>query len=91
MTLTKGVAWDFGRADEFYWCTIVGMSEHLRALPILPVHDIVEAVAFWSRLPSLNVDEYEDGGHAFVLHGEFEVVRLALFPDLDVTGNHAGC
>ena len=70
---------------------MVGMSEHPRAIPILPVHDIGKAVTFWSRLPSLTVDEYEDGGYAFVLHGEAEVAHLALFPDLDVTGNHAGC
>ena len=70
---------------------MVVMSEHLRALPILPVHDIGEAAAFWSRLPSLNVDEDEDGGYAFVLSGGSEVIHLALFPDLDVTGNHAGC
>lgn len=70
---------------------MVGMSEHLRAIPILSANAIGEAVIFWSRLPSLTVDEYGDGGYAFVLHGEAEVFHLALFPDLDVTGNHAGC
>ena len=26
-----------------------------------------------------------------MLHGRTEVVHLALFPDLDVSGNHSGC
>lgn len=67
------------------------MSEHLHAIPILPVHDLGEAVAFWSLLPTLSVQEYEGGGYAFVLRGEDEVLHLALFPDLQVSANRAGC
>lgn len=67
------------------------MSKHPNAIPILPVHDMETAVAFWSRLPSLTVDQYEGSGYAFVLHGGAEVAHLALFSDLDVTRNRAGC
>lgn len=67
------------------------MSKHLNAIPILPVHDLGEAVAFWSLLKGLSVREYDDGEHAFVLSGEDEVLPLALFPDLQISANRAGC
>lgn len=35
-------------------------------MPILPVHDIDAAVAFWSLVPSISVDQYEEGGYAYV-------------------------
>ena len=31
------------------------------------------------------------GGYAFVLFGEDEVLHLAVFPDLQVSANRAGC
>ena len=67
------------------------VSNRLYAIPILPVHDLGEAVAFWSRLPPQTVKEYGDGGYAFLLQGEAEVLHLALFPDLQVSANRSGC
>ncbi|MHC1559883.1 VOC family protein [Actinomycetospora sp. C-140] len=67
------------------------MGHHLVAIPILPVREMADAVAFWSRVPHLTVDEYAGGGYAFVRHDGAEVVHLGLVSDLDVAGNAAGC
>lgn len=68
-----------------------GMSEHLVAVPILPVRDMAEAVEFWSRLPHLEVEEYGGGGYAFVRHLDAEVIHLDHRPELNRLDNMAGC
>jgi catechol 2,3-dioxygenase-like lactoylglutathione lyase family enzyme len=67
-----------------------GVADHLGAIPILPVRDMAEAVAFWSRIPQLAVEPY-DAGYAFVLHAGHELVHLGGAPDLDVGAKRSGC
>ena len=67
------------------------MLDHVAAVPILPARDIAEAVAFWSRVPHLTVEEYRAGGYAFVRHRGAEVIHLCHVPDLDPSTNPSGC
>ena len=67
------------------------MTDHLVAIPILPVRDMAEALKFWSRLPHLTVEEYEGGGYAFVCHLGAEVIHLDHRPEMDASANVAGC
>ena len=67
------------------------MTRRLVAIPILPVRDMAEALAFWSRLPHLTVEQYEGGGYAFVRHLGAEVIHLDHRPGLDTSANMAGC
>lgn len=64
------------------------MHQHLVAIPILPVGDMAEAVAFWSRLPHLTVDTYDEG-YAFVKHLGVEVIHLGRVNEMDVDANAA--
>ena len=67
------------------------MTGHLVAVPILPVRDMAEAVEFWSRLPHVEVEEYDGGSYAFVRHLDAEVIHLDHRPELDPSDNMAGC
>jgi catechol 2,3-dioxygenase-like lactoylglutathione lyase family enzyme len=59
------------------------------AIPILPVRDLDEALAFWSR-SGLTVERYDDG-YAFVLADGAELVHLALHPSVDPAMNPSAC
>jgi catechol 2,3-dioxygenase-like lactoylglutathione lyase family enzyme len=59
------------------------------AIPILPVRDLPEAAAFWSRA-GLEVEEY-DAGYAFVRADGDEIVHLAVHPSVDPDTNLAAC
>ena len=67
------------------------MTEQIASVAILPVRDMDEAVAFWSSVPYLTVEEYPGGGYAFVRYGDADVVHLGHFPDVDLATNRAGC
>ncbi len=59
------------------------------AIPILPVRELGEAMAFWSRA-GLAVERYDDG-YAFVLDDGCEMVHLALHPSVDPAANPSAC
>jgi catechol 2,3-dioxygenase-like lactoylglutathione lyase family enzyme len=59
------------------------------AVPILPVRDLDEAGAFWTRA-GVVVQRYDDG-YAFVLAGGEELVHLAVHPGMDPDANLAAC
>jgi uncharacterized glyoxalase superfamily protein PhnB len=59
------------------------------AIPILPVRELGEATAFWSRA-GLTVERYDDG-YAFVLADGCEIVHLALHPSVDPETNASAC
>jgi catechol 2,3-dioxygenase-like lactoylglutathione lyase family enzyme len=59
------------------------------AIPILPVRDLHEAGAFWSRA-GLELREY-DAGYAFVLADGDEIVHLAVEPAVDPATNLSAC
>jgi catechol 2,3-dioxygenase-like lactoylglutathione lyase family enzyme len=59
------------------------------AIPILPVRDLDEAVAFWSRA-GLDVRQY-DAAYAFVLADGDEIVHLAVHPSVDPAANLSAC
>lgn len=61
------------------------------AISILPVRDMAEAVAFWSAVPRVTVEEYAGGGYAFVRYDGGDLVHLGLYPDVDAASNRAGC
>ena len=58
-------------------------------IPILPVRDLEEARAFWSR-SGLHVEVY-DQGYAFVLDDGEECVHLAVRPSVDPATNLSAC
>ena len=59
------------------------------AIPILPVRELGEGTAFWSRA-GLAVERYDDG-YAFVLAEGHEIVHLALHPSIDPATNPSAC
>ena len=59
------------------------------AIPILPVRELGEASAFWSRA-GLTVERYDDG-YAFVLADGEEMVHLALHPSIEPATNPSAC
>jgi uncharacterized glyoxalase superfamily protein PhnB len=63
--------------------------------PILPVADMVEAVAFYDRA-GFDVRRYVDergepGGYAFVTHDDQSVFDLGEETAMDPTRNHSAC
>jgi predicted enzyme related to lactoylglutathione lyase len=62
----------------------------LSSTPVLPVADLVEAVAFYEAA-GFDVRLYEGGGFAFVTHDDESVFDLDLIVDLDPATNAAGC
>lgn len=67
-----------------------GDRRHATAVPIFPVRDLGEAAAFWSRVPRLTVDVF-DNGYAFVRHLGAELLHLGEYPRMDPGANFAGC
>jgi hypothetical protein len=58
--------------------------------PILPVRDMVEAVAFYEAA-GFDVRVYEGGSYAFVNHDDESVFDLGYEDGFDVESNRAGC
>ncbi len=59
------------------------------AIPILPVRELAETAAFWSRA-GLSVEPYDEG-YAFVLEGGEECVHLAVHPSVVPSANLSAC
>ena len=57
-------------------------------IPILPVRDLTEADGFWSRVPGVTLERYDEA-YAFVMVRGHEVAHLVVVPGLDPASNHA--
>jgi uncharacterized glyoxalase superfamily protein PhnB len=62
----------------------------LDVTPVLPVRDLGEAVAFYTAA-GFETREYEDGGFAFVSHGDEGVFDLDEVEGLEPRNNAAAC
>ena len=67
-----------------------GQSGRPDSTPILPVHDMDAAVAFYESA-GFDVHQYEDGGYAFVEYHDENVFDLDVCEKITPATNGAGC
>jgi catechol 2,3-dioxygenase-like lactoylglutathione lyase family enzyme len=63
-------------------------ARHLLSTPVLPVHEMAQAIDFYQRL-GLSIEVF-DAGYALVMTGGHEQFHLRLVPDLAPELNESG-